>query len=1091
MSRRPAPLADLAEIARPTLYLLGLISATKALSLVMLAGSLAGGIVSVIGGTTAWHAAVFSGVVAVMLRAASTWAHRVVAARALVGAKESLRSRLAAHLVSRGTASVGASSTLVTRGLDDLDKYYTVFLPALVDAACVPLIIGARILFADWLSAVIIVLTVPLIPLFMVLIGMHTREKVSAAAQALERLADHLVELAKGLPVLVGLGRAEEQASALRGISDDYRTRTVQTLRTAFLSALALELISTISVALVAVTIGIRLVSGDLGLEVGLLVLILAPECYAPLREIGTAFHASQDGRDALAHARAVLSENAGDHDPVIASGAGIEVEGLTILRSGRRGPVVHDVSFRVPAGRVTLLDGRSGAGKSTVLAALAGELDGCTVLGEVQGVDRSTIAWLPQHPRAVEATVLGELELYGTGAANAATAAQSTLDALGLRAVSSVDPARLSPGELRRLAVGRVLMRVAAGATLALLDEPTAHLDAANATRVTAAIEHMRGRATVVVASHDDAVRSIADHVVQIGDGQRAPQLRPAQIGEPMPAAVRSGSTPGGHPLRALAEFLRPIAGRMTGAVALGTFSTLFAIALTAVSGWLIVRASEHPAIMYLLVAIVGVRFFGIGRAVLRYSERLVSHDAVFRALGDLRMRLWSGLATNGVTNRALFTGGVALDRLVRDADLVRDLSLRVVRPPLVAIASGVAATVALAILVPASLVVTIPLVVVTIVGAAAVAVLADRRSSRNEQSLRSAVLRRVNGMLDSAADLRVNSVDGIALGRMTEQDALAGAATRRAALATGLGGAVVVLAASAASVLMVVLAAGASIAPGLIAVLALTPLGLIEPMLESVTAVQQWPALRDALGRVSVMSGRPAETAEVMPPIERLRLDEVAATWSGSSAPAVTGVTADLARGDWLVLTGPSGSGKTTVLSVLLGHLAPSAGRYLLGQTDATTLDRSSLRTRIAWCPQEGHLFDSTLRANLLIARDRADAPDDAELTAALERVGLAPLLSRLSDGLDTRIGSAGADLSGGERQRVAVARTLLARADVVLVDEPTAHLDQESSEHLMNDLRLALADRIAVLVTHDPSDLREGDQVVALGRQPVRSR
>jgi ATP-binding cassette subfamily C protein CydCD len=1091
MSRRPAPLDDLAEIARPTLYLLGLISATKALSLVMLAGSLADGVVSVIGGTTAWHAAVLSGLLAAVLRAASTWAHRVVAARALVGAKERLRSRLAAHLVSRGTASVGASSTLVTRGLDDLDKYYTVFLPALVDAACVPLIIGARILFADWLSAVIIVLTVPLIPLFMVLIGMHTREKVSAATQALERLADHLVELAKGLPVLVGLGRAEEQTAALRGISDDYRARTVQTLRTAFLSALALELISTISVALVAVTIGIRLVSGDLGLEVGLLVLILAPECYAPLREIGTAFHAAQDGRDALTRARALLSENAGDPTPVVASSAGIEVKGLTILRFGRREAVVQDLGFRVPPGRVTLLDGRSGAGKSTVLAALAGELDGCTVLGEMSGVDRSGIAWLPQHPRTLEATVLGELELYGTGARNAATAAQSTLDALGLRAVASVDPARLSPGELRRLAVGRVLMRVAAGATLALLDEPTAHLDAASAARVIAAIEHMRGRATVVVASHDDAVRSIADHVVRIGDGQRAPRLRPAQVGDSLPAAVGSLAAPGGHPLRALAEFLRPIAGRMTGAIVLGTLSTLFAIALTAVSGWLIVRASEHPAIMYLLVAIVGVRFFGIGRAVLRYSERLVGHDAVFRALGELRMRLWGGLAANGVTNRTLFTGGVALDRLVRDADLVRDLSLRVVRPPLVAVASGVAVIVALAILVPASLVITIPLVVLTVVGAAAIAVLADRRSSRNEQSLRSAVLRRVSGMLESAPDLRVNSVAGVALDRMTEQDARAGAATRRAALATGLGGAVVVLVSSAASVLMVVLAAGSSVAPGLIAVLALTPLGLVEPMLESVAAVQQWPALRDALSRVSVMSEQPVETRALVAPIERLRLDGVAATWPGSVTPAVTGVNADLSRGDWLVLTGPSGSGKTTMLSVLLGHLSPSAGRYLLGETDATTLDRASLRTRIAWCPQEGHLFDSTLRANLLIARERADAPGDDELTAALERVGLAPLLSRLCDGLDTRIGSAGADLSGGERQRVAVARTLLARADVVLIDEPTAHLDQESSEHLMHDLRAALTDRIAVLVTHDPSDLREGDRVVTLGRQPVRSR
>jgi ATP-binding cassette subfamily C protein CydCD len=1087
--RRPAPLDDLATIARPTLYLLGVISATKALSLVMLASSLAAGIVSVIGGTSAWVTALGWGLVAGLLRAASVWAHRVVSARSLVGAKEEIRSRLAEQLVSHGTDSVGASSTLLTRGLNDLDKYYTVFLPALVDAACIPLIIGARILFADWLSAVIIVVTVPLIPVFMALIGMHTRERVTAASRALERLADHLVELARGLPVLIGLGRAEEQTDALRTISEDYRSRTVQTLRTAFLSALALELISTVSVALVAVTVGIRLVSGGLGLEVGLLVLLLAPECYAPLREIGTAFHASQDGRDALTRARAVITKNAGVLRRKPLAGAPIAVDRLTVLRFGRAEAAVQNLSFAAPTGRITLLDGRSGSGKSTVLAALAGELDRSTVLGTITGVTHGEVAWLPQHPRTVESTVRGELELYGTGGTDVAAGASATLDSLGLSALATVDPARLSPGELRRLAFGRVIMRVAAGATLVLLDEPTAHLDGASADLVIAQIEALRGAATVIVASHDDAVRALADRVVPIGDGQTVPHARAESTRATATARVESISPPAAHPLRALNDFLRPIRGRMVGAIALGTLSTLFAISLTAVSGWLIVRASEHPAIMYLLVAIVGVRFFGIGRAVLRYSERLVAHDAIFRALTDLRMRLWRGLAAQGVTNRALFSGGVALDRLVRDADLVRDLSLRVVRPPLVAAASGIAVIVALAVLVPASLLITLPLVVLGIVGAAAVSVAVDRHSTRLEQTLRSGVLRRVNGLLESAADLRVNGVDGVALDRMRQLDARAGSAERRAALATGLGAAVVVLVCCAASVLMLPLTAGLAIAPGIVAVLALTPLGLIEPLLESAAAVQQWPALRDALGRVSVLSAPPIVTAPVVAPIERVRLDEVSATWPGSSTPAVSDVTADIRRGEWLVLTGPSGSGKTTMLSVLLGHLPPSHGRYLVGgpdstMVDASTVDRSSLRTRIAWCPQEGHLFDSTLRANLLIARDRADAPSDTELRAVLARVGLAPLLSRLPNGLDTRIGSTGADLSGGERQRVAVARTLLARSDVVLIDEPTAHLDETSSVELMSDLRDALGDRVTVLVTHEPSDLREGDQLVRLG-------
>jgi ATP-binding cassette subfamily C protein CydCD len=208
-----------------------------------------------------------------------------------MGAKESLRSQLVLRLGAAGRHKAGGDgdlAVLATRGLDALDNYYTQYLPALVSCVTVPLLIGVRILFADWVSAVIIVLTVPLIPLFMALIGWHTQEKVQAASTALGRLSDHLLELAKGLTVLVGLGRAEAQTEALRKVSEDHRYKTMATLRVAFLSALALELIATLSVAVVAVFIGVRLVLGEMPLDVGLLALMLAPECYLPLRELGS-----------------------------------------------------------------------------------------------------------------------------------------------------------------------------------------------------------------------------------------------------------------------------------------------------------------------------------------------------------------------------------------------------------------------------------------------------------------------------------------------------------------------------------------------------------------------------------------------------------------------------------------------------------------------------------------------------------------------------------------------------------------------------------------------------------------------------------
>lgn len=1134
-----SPLAGLQELGRGTLYLLGASSALKALALVGLATSLAAGIVSVIDGTPVWQHAVLWGIAWALLRAGASWAQRVISARAVLGAKEQLRGQLAERLIEGGGFRLGSATTLATQGLDQLDKYYTVFLPALINSACIPLLVGARILFADWVSALIVVLTVPLIPLFMALIGMHTQERVAAATTALGRLSDHLVELAKGLPVLLGLGRAKEQLAALKGISERYRVTTMQTLRTAFLSSLALELIATISVAVVAVFIGVRLVGGGMSLELGLLALLLAPECYTPLRELGSAFHSSQEGRDALSRVRAILraplgqSPLAATTDSSEQSGA-VVVEDLAVSYPGRSDATISGLSFMAPAGAITVLDGPSGSGKSTILAALsgrrwavdaAGDNEGDVVVarvtGTITGIDRARVAWLPQHPHATAATVLGELRLYAGDEQAGDAALRGMLAELGLEMIAGADPARISPGELRRLAFARVLARVRAGATVVLLDEPTAHLDDRSAALVIEAIRALPGRATVIVASHDPAVRTLGSHTVALGGAAPSGVLPPSDgsplTPEPASAAsvasslassalssVASAATlaadsalaPRRSALAELTLFLRPVSGTMLGTVLLGTLSTGFAVALTGVSAWLIVRASEQPPIMYLLVAIVGVRFFGLGRAVLRYCERLVGHDAIFGALGSLRMRLWSGLSELGSSRRSLLTGASVLDRLVRDVDQLRDLSLRVVAPVLVGIVTLAAAVTALAIISPATLPLFLGLAIVGLVVAPATAVIADRAAARAEQGLRSGVLRRFAAMLGAADDLRANGVDGRVRRQLRELDAQASAAARRGAWALGLGGAVVVAACCIAALLVLPLTADAvasgSLEGALVAVLVLTPIGLIDPLLDVVAAAQQWPALASVLRRVSSVTDSQIDTdvaevgAEFAPQgsITSLELEGVSARWPGAEHPVFSGLSARVGRGEWLVVTGPSGSGKSTLLTLMLGYLWPERGRYLLGGRELGPDPAAALRGHIAWCPQEGHLFDSSLRANLLLARPRDDAPDDAEMLETLRRVGLGPLMSRLADGLDAPIGPGGSRLSGGERQRLAVARTLLTRSEVILIDEPTAHLDEPAAIELMADLRRALDDRITVLVTHHAVGVRADDHRLVLG-------
>ena len=439
-----------------------------------------------------------------VLRSLTVWAQAVASRRAALGVKEELRSQLLERALRNGTRAAGPSdgglAILATRGLDALDNYYTQFLPALVNCAAIPLLLGARILYADWISAAVIVLTVPLVPLFMVLIGRYTEDRVREAQSALARLSGHMLELAKGLPVLVGLGRATAQRKALEDLSEEYRHRTMGTLRTAFLSALALELIATISVAVVAVFIGVRLVHGDMALEAGLLALILAPDCYLPLRELGTAHHASDEGRAALAETTAVLeapepaplrpaaasasaASDAGSGVP--AGPPALSVAGLTVRYGGRADAAVGPLSFTAAAGRITALDGPSGAGKSTVLGVLAGTIGTggaadrpdlqTTVTGRLEGFTTADIAWVPQHPVMVAPTVLEEVRLYlgSPGAADGATSGPGDATALRCLAACAADhlaakhPAELSPGELRRVALARGLARIEAGATL------------------------------------------------------------------------------------------------------------------------------------------------------------------------------------------------------------------------------------------------------------------------------------------------------------------------------------------------------------------------------------------------------------------------------------------------------------------------------------------------------------------------------------------------------------------------------------------------------------------------------------------------
>jgi thiol reductant ABC exporter CydD subunit len=881
---------------------------------------------------------------AVVARALLVWATQVVAARAAAGAKEELRARLLDRALALGpewTVPRGAELTvLATRGLDALDDYFTVYLPALVNAAVLPLGIGAVLLAVDWPSAAVVFATLPLVPLFAALVGLRTQDRVREAAATEQRVAHHLRELVRVRPVLTAFRRVDAQAETIRRISETQRRSTMATLRVAFASALVLELVATLSVALVAVLIGLRLISGDLSLAVGLFVLILAPECYFPLRQAGAAHHASEAGMEAVREVAELPAP------PTFGTEAPTGELKVTNLRIHRRDGYAPDgVSFTARPGKTVHLNTPSASGKSTTFAALLGFVpptDGRIQIGDhdLSEVDieawRARVAWVPQTPRFTDGTVREEV-------GDTEFAEQLNLTHLLDRPTS-----QLSTGERQRVAVARALQR---GADILLLDEPTAHQDPANAALVQAAIA--RTNAAVILASHRDP-----DHTEE-----------PAP---PRHATTSSTQAPQRLPLRTL------VTPRLMAGAALGAAALLAGVALTATSAWLIAKAATQPPILTLGVAVVGVRAFGLARAGLRYAERLVTHDAAFRSVTRQRTKLWRT---------------ADFHRLTTDLDTVRDLTPRVLLPPMVAaLVCVVAVAVQSAILPAAGLALAIA-VAAAGWGAPAVALAVDRRATRALAAGRRRVTGKVLTLLDAAPDL-------IAFGRhhrlraeVAAEDATLARKSRRQALSAGAASAVIILALGAASVASVWLAGG--VHPLLLPVLALVPLALTETLAQLPAAAQHLAPLRAAHVQC-------AEERDVHHLEEHLQ-----------------GIS--LEPGKHLAVVGPSGSGKSTLLALMAVRLP-----------------------RTAWVPQEPHLVATTLRENLRIADPTAT---DEQLRDALRRAEIGTWADRLDDDPTTA--------SGGEAQRIALARALLADADLLLLDEPTAHLDQPTADRILKSL------------------------------------
>jgi ATP-binding cassette subfamily C protein CydCD len=480
-------------------------------------------------------------------RAGVAWAQESVARRCSAAVKSSLRMQLLRHVATQlpgrngggeGSHASGEVVALATRGLDSLDAYFGRYLPQAVLAMIVPIVVIACLATADLVATLTVALTIPLIPFFMALIGSYTVRRRQRRWDALARLSGHFLDVVTGLPTLRVFGRSAAQLGRLERVTNDYRRESMATLRVAFLSAFALELTATLSVALVAVGVGLRLVDGSLDLRTGLFVLILAPEAYLPLRNLGSSFHASEEGMEAAGRVFRIIEGTAeapssgGVPIPVLL-GAEIRIEAVTVHQPGRALDAPFEASLSLRAGEVVAIAGPSGAGKSTLIDVLLGlrNADGGAVsIVAADGVEvpiaslnreawHRQVAWVPQHPYCFRGTVAENIRLAAPGAADAAV--REVLTAVDLADVEPTTSlgeagAGLSSGQRRRLGVARALLR---DAQILILDEPTAGLDAISEEAVLASVRAAardRNRAVLLVA-HRPAALAIADRVVTI----------------------------------------------------------------------------------------------------------------------------------------------------------------------------------------------------------------------------------------------------------------------------------------------------------------------------------------------------------------------------------------------------------------------------------------------------------------------------------------------------------------------------------------------------------------------------------------------
>ncbi|MHB8779357.1 MAG: thiol reductant ABC exporter subunit CydD, partial [Anaerolineales bacterium] len=1075
--------------------------------------------------------------VAIGLRALLAWLNEISASAVAVKIKTDLRLRLFTHILNLGPAysrgqRTGELTAAAVEGIEVLDAYFSQYLPQLVITALIPISILMVVFPIDILSGFIFLITAPLIPFFMIMIGKGAEIVTKRQYETLRLLSAHFLDSLQGLTTLKLFGQSKAQARTIAQVSDKFRDTTLGVLRVTFLSALALELLATLSTAIIAVEIGFRLLYAKMDFQPALFLLILAPEFYMPLRALGARFHAGMSGTTAAKRIyeildtpikiRATDSKFSNPNKQI----SRIELFNISFTYPNESAPALDQINIQINAGQHTALVGPSGAGKTTLVNLLLGFIQptsGQIITHYTSGNSNHSlpalaqIAWVPQKPYLFHDTLAANIRLGNPEATDeqVISAARSAhlyefIESLPQKyeTVIGEGGARLSSGQAQRLALARAFLK---DAPILILDEPTSSLDPETESLLEESTHQLMEGRTVLIIAHrlntifqsDRIIVIEAGRVIETGthrellannslyasmantyehqvksQSSKVPSaLRPSTFEvEPLTFNVLPSINPQSRILPRLLAFLKGSWGLVALSVLIGACTIGSSVALMGASAWLISTAALHPSVAALGVAVVGVRFFGITRGIFRYLERLVSHDVTFRLLSRLRIWFYEKLEPLAPARLMEYRAGDLLARIVGDVETLENFYVRVISPPLTAVLVGLFTSIFIASFHPqlalAFLIFFIGLGLVLPL----LAQIISRRPAVDTITLRADLHTRLVDGIQGMADLLAYGRGEHRLAEIATNGLNYGNAQRRMARITGLHSGLTTLLTNLGLwtilALSIPLVNAGTLDGPMLASLSLLTFAAFEAVMPLPLAAQMWNSAREAARRLFEVVDTEAAVK-----------DDIRDSLVGPQAANI--------KFSNLSFSYPNQS--TPAIQHVTFNLQPGRSIAVVGPSGAgkstlanllfrfwdyssgdITLGAESLKRYAQDSVREriGLVSQNTYFFNTSVRENLRFARrhvTQEEIESAAKDAQIHDFILGLPNGYDTMIGEQGVRLSGGERQRLAIARAIIKDTPILILDEPTANLDPLSEKQVLQTLFALMKRKTTLFITH----------------------